>query len=95
MLAGVKKDRVAFLHDSSRTSTTPTRGGEASDELIPYSKSIAWRRRRSRPQQCIVAFGTTDFREDLKKVTVPDARRARRRGPHRPARHLGRKSHTR
>jgi peroxiredoxin len=72
MLAGVKKDRVAFLHEFFPNFYNADQGpGEAGDELIPYSKSIAWPASPIATQQCIVAFGTTDFREDLRKITVP------------------------
>jgi peroxiredoxin len=72
MLAGVKKDRVGFLDEFFPNFYNADQGlGEASQDLIPYSKSIAWPASPVGTQQCIVAFGTTDFREDLKKFTVP------------------------
>jgi peroxiredoxin len=72
MLDAVKKDRVAFLegffpdfynHDPASK--------EVSADLIPFSKWIAWGASPLGTQQCVVAFGTTDFREDLKKIAVP------------------------
>ena len=42
-----------------------------SADLIPFSKWVAWGASPLGTQQCIVAFGTTDFREDLKKIKVP------------------------
>ena len=36
-----------------------------------YSKSIAWIASPMATQQCIIAFGKTDFREDLEKFDVP------------------------
>jgi non-heme chloroperoxidase len=70
MLAGVRKDRVAFL-DEFFPSFYNSDDVKASKDLIPYSKSIAWPASPLGTQQCIVAFGTTDFRADLAKVTVP------------------------
>ncbi|MDF1502360.1 alpha/beta hydrolase [Roseisolibacter sp. H3M3-2] len=70
MLAGVTKDRIGFL-DGFFEKFYNGKPGEASDDLVPYSKSIAWPASPVGTQQCIVAFGTTDFRADLKKFTVP------------------------
>ena len=70
MLAGVKADRVAFLdgffRDFYNTDTV-----KSHPDLVPYSKSIAWPASPLATQQCIVAFGTTDFRADLAKIDVP------------------------
>jgi peroxiredoxin len=72
MLASVKADRVAFLEQFFPTfyNLETSRKG-VSDDLIPFSKWIAWGASPLATQQCIVAFGTTDFRDDLKKITVP------------------------
>jgi peroxiredoxin len=72
MLASVKADRVAFLEQFFPTfyNLKKSRKG-VSDDLIPFSKWIAWGASPLATQQCIVAFGTTDFRDDLKKITVP------------------------
>ena len=72
MLAGVTKDRVNFLADFMPTFF---KGGllapKASDDVIAYNKSIAWPASPLATQRCVVAFGTTDFRPDLAKFTVP------------------------
>jgi non-heme chloroperoxidase len=72
MLAGVKADRVGFLEEffPNFYNLEKSRTG-VSDDLIPFSKWIAWGASPLATQQCIVAFGTTDFRDDLKKITVP------------------------
>ena len=72
MIAGVKKDRLAFLAEffTNFYNAEPGAKGVGSD-LIPFSKWVAWAASPVATQQCIVAFGTTDFREDLKKLTVP------------------------
>ena len=72
MIDGVKRDRIAFLeqffpnvynHEPGSTSV--------SADLIPFSKWIAWGASPLATQQCITAFGTTDFRGDLARIAVP------------------------
>ena len=72
MLAAVKKDRVSFLAEffSNFYNAAPGATGVGVD-LIAFSKWVAWGASPLATQQCIVAFGTTDFRDDLAKVTVP------------------------
>ena len=72
MLDAVKQDRVAFLEQffPNFYNYEPGAPGISAD-LIPFSKWIAWGASPLGTQQCIVAFGTTDFREDLKRITVP------------------------
>ncbi|GLC25788.1 alpha/beta fold hydrolase [Roseisolibacter agri] len=70
MLAGVRKDRVAFLADFFPNFYNAD-GGSVHPDVIPFSKALAWPASPIGTQQCIVAFGTTDFREDLKRITVP------------------------
>lgn len=72
MLAGVKKDRVGFLEEFFVNFYNQDKGANgASDGLLPFSKWVAWGASPLATQQCIVAFGMTDFREDLKKFTMP------------------------
>ena len=70
MVAGVVKDRLAFLDtffkDFYNTDKVPSHA-----DLVPFSKWIAWAASPIATQQCIVAFGTTDFRDDLKKFDMP------------------------
>ena len=42
-----------------------------SEEAIVYMKSLAWIASPLATQQCITAFGTTDFRRDLAKIRIP------------------------
>jgi peroxiredoxin len=72
LLSGVKKDRVAFLEEffPNFYNYEPGAAGVSAD-LIPFSKWVAWGASPLGTQQCIVAFGTTDFRADLAKITVP------------------------
>jgi peroxiredoxin len=72
MLQGVTVDRVAFLADFFKNFFNWTPGsGTPHDDVIAFSKAIAWTASPLGTQQCIVAFGTTDFRADLAKIDVP------------------------
>lgn len=72
MLAGVKKDRVGFLEQffPNFYNAEPGAAGVGPD-LIAYSKWIAWAASPQGTQECITAFGMTDFRADLKAISVP------------------------
>ena len=72
MLAGVVKDRVNFLADFFPTFFKGgLLGPKASDDVILHAKTIAWPASPLGTQRCIVAFGKTDFRADLRRFTVP------------------------
>ena len=72
MLAAVTKDRVAFLEEFfPNFYNYDATSKNISADVIPFSKWVAWGASPLATQQCIVAFGTTDFRGDLKKITVP------------------------
>ena len=72
MLDGVKTDRIAFLEQFFPNFYNYEAGApNISADLIPFSKSVAWGASPVATQQCIVAFGTTDFRADLKQIAVP------------------------
>jgi len=68
----IKKDRINFLtgflqqfYNRAPGSTTP------SDDVLAYNKSIAWAASPLGTQQCVDAFGRTDFRSDLAKFDLP------------------------
>jgi peroxiredoxin len=71
MIEGVKKDRIGFLEQffPAFYNYEPAKGVSA--DLIPFSKWIAWAASPLGTAECINAFGTTDFRADLRKLTVP------------------------
>lgn len=69
MLAGVKQDRVAFFEQFFRNFYNLEPGAGAG--LLGFAKWIAWGASPLGTQQCIVAFGNTDFRNDLKKFDIP------------------------
>ncbi len=72
MLAGVKRDRIGFLADFVKLFYNWEPGtSKLGEDVLAYSKSLAWIASPLATQQCIVAFGTTDFRKDLEKITVP------------------------
>lgn len=72
MIAGVKKDRIGFLDAFFTNFYNWDASHEgASDDVIPFSKSIAWIASPRATRECITAFGTTDFRADLARFDVP------------------------
>ncbi|QJE00193.1 alpha/beta hydrolase [Massilia forsythiae] len=71
MLDGVKSDRIGFLGGFFPTFYGLDAGDDKGKELLSFSKWIAWAASPLATAQCIVAFGTTDFRADLAKFTVP------------------------
>lgn len=72
LLDAVRKDRISFLDQFLPNFYNAEPGAKhVGPDLIPYSKWIAWAASPLGTQQCIVAFGTTDFRADLKGITVP------------------------
>lgn len=72
MVAGVKKDRIGFLDQFfPNFYNDAPESPDALKDLIPFSKWIAWAASPLATRECIVAFGTTDFRDDLKKIDVP------------------------
>ncbi len=72
MLDGVKKDRIAFLEQFFPNFYNYEPGSKStSADLIAFSKWVAWGASPLATQECITAFGTTDFRKDVKAITVP------------------------
>ncbi|WP_036170980.1 alpha/beta fold hydrolase [Massilia sp. 9096] len=71
MLEGVRKDRIAFLRDFFPGFYNVDKNAEDAQDLLAFSKWIAWGASPLATAQCIVAFGETDFRADLAKFDVP------------------------
>ncbi len=72
MLEGVKEDRITFLDGFVKNFFNWDEANKPiSDDLLSYNKAIAWAASPRATQECIRAFGTTDFRADLQKITVP------------------------
>ena len=70
-LAGVTSDRLAFLDEF--TTGFFSAGGEltVSQAQREYARDIAALASPKGTLDCITAFGRTDFRGDLEKITVP------------------------
>lgn len=72
MVAAITKDRVGFLDQFfPNFYNWDENAKKASADLIPFSKWIAWGASPLGTRDCVTAFGTTDFRKDLEKITVP------------------------
>ena len=72
MVEGVRHDRIGFLAGFlPNFYNWDQRPDGVSDDLLPWAKSLAWVASPVATQQCIVAFGTTDFRADLATIRVP------------------------
>lgn len=71
MLDDVKKDRITFLQQFFPNFYNVDAAAPSSQDLLAFSKWIAWGASPLGTQQCIVAFGTTDFRADLEKFDIP------------------------
>jgi peroxiredoxin len=72
MIAGVKADRIAFLEAFFPNFFNWKPGkGKPADDVVAHAKAIAWAASPQATQDCITAFGKTDFRADLKQLTVP------------------------
>lgn len=69
--AGVKTDRLAFLDDF--TTNFFSAGGElaVSEPQRIHARNIAALASPKGTLDCIAAFGRTDFRRDVSKITVP------------------------
>jgi non-heme chloroperoxidase len=71
MIEGAKVDRVGFLEQFFPAYYNYEPGKGMSADLIPFSKWMAWSASPLGTVECITAFGTTDFRGDLQKMTMP------------------------
>jgi non-heme chloroperoxidase len=71
MIDAAKADRIGFLEQFFPNFYNYEPGKGVSADLIPFSKWIAWNASALGTVECIRAFGTTDFRPDLEKMTVP------------------------
>ena len=72
-MQNVKTDRIAFLDGFGKQFVNfDDLGGErVSEDLVHYNKTIASFASPKATQDCITAFGTTNFRPDMGKITVP------------------------
>ncbi len=72
IMQGVKEDRLKFLDGFAEDFVNwGLLSHPVSEPLLAYTKQIASMAQPYATQQCITAFGTTDFRPDMAKITVP------------------------
>ncbi|HYW49571.1 MAG TPA: alpha/beta hydrolase [Gemmatimonadaceae bacterium] len=71
MMAGVRKDRIAFLDGFFHPFFNYTGQKDFPVDAIAHAKWVAYAASPVATVECIRAFGTTDFRADLKKITIP------------------------
>ena len=72
ILKGITDDRINFLSGFLQKFFNLDKKKDAiSDEVLQYNKSMAWLASPIATQDCVKAFSGTDFRDDLKKMTVP------------------------
>lgn len=70
-LAAVTGDRIAFLDQFTTGFFSVGDEMTVSEAQRQYARDIAAAASPKGTLECIKAFGTTDFRDDLKKVTIP------------------------
>ena len=68
---GVKKDRMEFLEEFTKNFFSAGGSQMVSKQQRKYARDIAAFASPKGTLDCIAAFARTDFRGDLKKVTVP------------------------
>src|SRR6266478_2147110 len=68
---GVKRDRIAFVDDFARAFLSAGGKLQVSEAQRIYARDIAAFASPKGTLDCIAAFGRTDFRGDLKKITIP------------------------
>jgi non-heme chloroperoxidase len=69
--AGVTGDRIAFLDDFTTGFFTAGKKLMVSDAQVTYARQIAYAASPKGTLDCITAFGETDFRGDLAKISIP------------------------
>lgn len=70
MKQGLREDRIAFLHEFSENFFNwGMLNHPFSDQQLNYLRSVAAMAQPNATIKCVDAFGTTDFRDDLRKMT--------------------------
>lgn len=70
-LDGVKSDRIKFMDDFATAFFSAGDSLTVSEPQRQYAVAIASFASPKGTADCITAFGTTDFRDDVAKITVP------------------------
>nr|MDQ6949322.1 alpha/beta hydrolase [Actinomycetota bacterium] len=68
---GVKSDRLAFLDEFTTNFFTAGKELKVSESERANARDIAAAASQKGTLDCIAAFGRTDFRDDVSKMTVP------------------------
>src|SRR5919112_4026698 len=68
---GVTADRIAFLDDFATAFFSAGTEQKVSDAQVAYARQIAYFASPKGTLDCITAFGETDFRGDLGKISIP------------------------
>jgi len=71
MKSGLEQDRDAFFDDFTTTFFTAGEDLKVTEEQRQEAVRMCRQSDQTAALGCMAAFGTTDFREDLPKVTVP------------------------
>ena len=78
MIEGLEKDRADFLstfgqkfYGTGMLSAAGVTGLSVSDAVLDWTQMLAMRGSLKATIDCVRAFGETDFREDLKQISVP------------------------
>ena len=72
MKAGIRTDRAAFFADFGKTFYGADKAADAvSQPILDWTLSLAMMGSIKATLDCVDAFGTTDFRNDLEKFDVP------------------------
>ncbi len=72
MIDNLKKDRPAFLRSFGKKFVGwGLMDHPVSEEMLDYAWSIAVMAQPQATIDCVTAFGMTDFRDDVRKMTVP------------------------
>ncbi|WP_210652069.1 alpha/beta fold hydrolase [Nocardioides sp. SYSU D00065] len=71
MTAALEADRIAFFDDFMRDFFSANGVLKVSEEQRQEALALCHQSDQKAALACMAAFGTTDFREDLGKVTVP------------------------
>ncbi len=71
MEAGLKSDRLAFLDEFTTNFFSAGDAMKVSEAQREYARDVAAQASPKGTLDCIAAFGRTDFRGDVEKLTVP------------------------
>ncbi|MEO5685502.1 MAG: alpha/beta hydrolase [Chitinophagaceae bacterium] len=72
MAESIKNDRIAFLSDFGKNFfNVGFLSKPVSNQYLDYFGSLATKATQQSTLECATSFATTDFRNDVKKITVP------------------------